>query len=103
MPRRDQIEKMLEREPRDVFLHFALAMELVKAGETSAALQRFDRVLELDGAYVPAYYQKGRLQIAMGHIDVAAATIRSGMRAAQAAGDTHASGELEALLQETTL
>ena len=100
MPRREQIEKMLEREPRDVFLHFALAMEMIKTGESTQALQRLDRVLELDAAYVPAYYQKARLQLALGQRPDAAATVRAGVRAAQAAGDMHAAGELEALVTE---
>ncbi|MCO6438700.1 MAG: tetratricopeptide repeat protein [Phycisphaerae bacterium] len=94
MPRRDQLEKMLQAEPGDVFLNFALAMELLKNGETDTALHQFDRVIELDRNYVAAYFQKAQLLSELGRTADARAVLESGLHAARNVGDSHAEMEL---------
>lgn len=98
MPSREQLERLLEKEPDDVFLNFALAMALSKEGSSSEALTRFDRVLELDPTYTAAHLQKGTQLIAMGRRDEARSTLQSGAASAKAAGDAHAASEMQKLL-----
>lgn len=99
MPRIEQLEKLLAAEPNDVFLNFALAMELAKLGRTAAGLAQFDRVIALNPNYAPAYFQKGKTFLDAGDHDGARATLRLGVERATAAGDHHAAAEMSELLQ----
>jgi predicted Zn-dependent protease len=98
MPSREQLERLLEKDPDDVFLNFALAMALAKEGSPSQALARFDRVLELDPTYTAAHLQKGTRLIAMGRRDEARLALQTGVTVAKTAGDAHAADEMQKLL-----
>ena len=96
--RREKIEQMLTKEPRDAFLNFSLAMELVKEGQTDLALSQFDRVLEVDGKYLAAHFQKGNTLLALRRLEDARAALGAGIRAAQSIGDSHAACEMQEVL-----
>jgi len=96
--RREKIEQMLHKEPRDAFLNFSLAMEMVKEGKTDLALSQFDRVLEVDGEYLAAHFQKGNTLLALRRLDDAREALRAGIRAARSVGDSHAVGEMQEVL-----
>ena len=98
MSRREKLEKMLEQQPDDPFLHYGLAMEHVKEGDLVAALGRFDRTLRMDADYVAAYFHKGNTLVGAGRIDEARATLQAGIEAARRKNDTHAEGEMQGLL-----
>lgn len=60
--RLNQIKEMLEQEPNDLFLNYALAIEL--SGNENSLVDaeiQFKKTLELNISYVPAYYQLGKL------------------------------------------
>ncbi|MBL7931542.1 MAG: tetratricopeptide repeat protein [Bacteroidia bacterium] len=58
----DMLYGMLKKEPNDLFLNYALGMELLNnASDLSIAKQQFQKVLNLNPEYVPAYYQLGKL------------------------------------------
>ena len=95
--RMDQIESMLAGDPKDTFLRYALALEYRSAGETALAAQKL-RELLADEAYVPAYLMAGQLWIALGDLEMAAETLRTGMGAAKVQGNEHAWGEMSQLL-----
>ena len=99
MSRREKIERLVEKEPDDVFLNFSLAMELVKEGLIDEAIARFDRVLELDSADIAAYVQKGSVLIDAGRSDDARATLSLGLAVAEKAGDTHMADQMRQLLK----
>jgi predicted Zn-dependent protease len=99
MPSMQQLQALLAKEPSDLFLNFALAMELAKNNRTDDSVAQFDKVLELDPRYLPAHFQKGRTLLAAGRRDEAKATLQAGIAAAQAAGDGHARDEMTELLQ----
>lgn len=82
MSRLEQIQELLVREPRDLFLNFGLAMELVKAGRRTEAVAQFDRLHELDPNYIPAYFQKANTLIALGEEEAAREELRRGIEAA---------------------
>lgn len=96
--RREKLERMLADEPKDLFLNYALAMELAKGEETAAALTRFDQVLAVDPTYTAAYYQKGSLLSSIGRREEASDVLRAGLAAAQRQGDAHAASEMQELL-----
>lgn len=98
MSRLDQIRKMLESEPDDVFLNFGLAVEYAKQGQVDEALAQFDRLHQIDANYVPAYFQRGNILLAHGRTEDAKAALMEGIRVAQRTGDLHAAGEMQEVL-----
>ena len=98
MPSSEQIRDLLAREPEDTFLNFGLAMALWSERDTNAALAQFERTLRIDGDYVPAHFQRGRLLAELGRDDDAIAVLNAGIEAAIRTGDTHAKGEMEEFL-----
>jgi len=99
MPNREQLEKLLASNPDDVFLNFGLAMELAKQEPKDAALERFQRVIELDPDYTAAYYQKARLLIGLVRQAEAREVLTVGVAAAERVGDRHAATEMGELLE----
>ncbi len=99
MTRRDKIERMLQDEPNDAFLHFGLAMELVKEGMTDKAITQFERVLAIDPLYTAAHHHLGNALIAAGRVEAARGVLSTGVDAARQIGNAHAEGEMLALLE----
>ncbi|MBA3312622.1 MAG: tetratricopeptide repeat protein [Planctomycetota bacterium] len=98
MSRRQQIEALLKDDPDDTFLNYALAKELVGAGDVEAGIAAFDRVLSLDPDYVPAYFQKAQTLASEGDVEAARDVLVRGIDVAQRVGDSHANGEMTAYL-----
>jgi len=98
MPRLDQIDTMLTKEPDDLFLNFARAMELGKLGRTDDAVLQFDRVITLNANYTPGHFQKGRTLLAAGRFEDAKSALRRGIEVARAAGEDHTADEMTELL-----
>ncbi len=98
MSRREQIEGLLRDDPEDTFLNYALAKEFASAGNVSAALVAFDRVLGLDPDYVPAYFQKAQTLATEGENELAREALVRGIEVAHRVGDAHAAGEMTAYL-----
>ena len=99
MSRIEQLTSLLAAEPDDVFLHFALAMELAKVGRTDEALSYFSRVNELDPDYTAAYVQKARILTEMKQPDAARQTITAGIEAARRTAESHTAEKLHEMLQ----
>ncbi|GAB4201480.1 MAG: hypothetical protein Fur0023_06030 [Bacteroidia bacterium] len=57
--RKNDILEMLKEHPNDVFLNYALGLELVSENQLEQAIQQFQKTIALDENYVPAYYQYG--------------------------------------------
>jgi tetratricopeptide (TPR) repeat protein len=95
----EQLKKLLETDPADVFLHFGLAMEYRKAGQGEEAIAQFRKINELNPTYVPAYFMQGQTLLAMDRRDVARAILTRGIEVAQNNNDPHAAAEMTETLQ----
>ncbi len=100
--RRAQIEAMLRDEPRDPFLRYALAMELVGEGDLSAAATEFQQILDDTPEYVPTYFQYGQTLTRLGDLDGARWILRQGEGIARSAGEHHTADEIRGLLESLT-
>ena len=98
MPRLEQLQKLLEREPDDTFLLYGIALEHKKAGDFDQALHFLSRVTELDPGYCYAYHQRGLVHEARGDIPAAKQAYQDGIAAATKKGDAHAREEIAAAL-----
>jgi tetratricopeptide (TPR) repeat protein len=100
MDRIDKLKAFLEANPDDSFLNHALALEHVKAGNTTAARTVFETLLARDPGYVGSYYHLGRLLETTGFVDEAIQCYSKGIEVAASQGDHHARGELQAALDD---
>ena len=57
----DMLLAMLEKEPEDLFLNYALGTEYVGELDVEQAEFQFKKVIKMDPGYIAAYYQLGKL------------------------------------------
>lgn len=98
--RMEQLKKMLAAEPNDAFCAYGLALEHAKRGETTQALEWFDRTLAADPDYCYAYFHKAKAQQSVGDDLAAMQTLQAGLNRARSCRDLKAAGEIEAFLDE---
>jgi predicted Zn-dependent protease len=98
MSRRAQLEALLSDEPQDVFLRYALAMELVAENEVEPALQIYSALRAHSPPYVPAFFMAGQQLTKLGRIEDARTVLREGIDQARLQGDGHAAGEMSQFL-----
>lgn len=84
---------MLEIEPSDIFLNYSLALEYFSLQEFEKAESGLNKVLELQGDYIPAYYQLGKLKEALGMTTAALNYYRKGLELARSQKNNKAVNE----------
>lgn len=97
----DAIEAMLADDPDDAFLRYGLAMEHASAGDDATCVTVLRDLIARTTAtpYVPAFLQAGQALVRLDRIEEACTVLRTGVDAARRAGDTHAQGEMQGLLE----
>lgn len=96
--RMKKLQQMLERDPDDLFLLYAVALEHRKGGALGESLSYLNRVLEKDAGYLGAYLMAGQVHEAAGDLEAARRVYRKGIEVARAKGESHAASEMEAAL-----
>ena len=94
-----QLTQLLEADPNDPFVTYALAMEHRKTGAHDDAVRWFDRTLEIDPDYHYAYFHKARVLEEANQPEAALACARQGLERARAGGDAKTIAELEDLIR----
>lgn len=89
---------MLEEDPEDPFLHYALGLEEYKLLHYQDALQHFNTCIEKDESYLPVYYQISKVFIELDITDVAKSYIQKGMELATDLKDLKTKSELTELM-----
>jgi len=89
-----QIEAMLESNPNDSFLIYAAGLEYSKRGMDSKAIELLKKVLEVDPAYLAAYFQLGQLLERTGNPEPAADVYSKGIAVADEQGEAKTKAEL---------
>ena len=100
MDRLATLQEFLRDDPDDPFTRFALAQEHAKRGDADRALAFYQALVRDRPDYVGTYYHLGALYRQLGRDDQAREVLSAGVRAATAAGDTHARAELQGALLE---
>jgi Tfp pilus assembly protein PilF len=93
-----KLQQMLEKQPNDTFLLYALAMEHKKSGTYADALNFLSRVIGKDPAYCAAYHQAAQIHELAGDLGAARKAYRDGIAAADRKGDFHAKEEMQSAL-----
>ena len=95
-----QIEAMLAEDPDDTFLRYGLAMEHASAGDDASCVSVLRDLIARTAAnpYVPAFLQCGQALVRLDRTEEACEVLKTGIAAAGRAGDLHAQGEMQGLL-----
>ena len=94
MDRMEKLKEYLAAQPQDSFLQHALALEHLKIGQESEALNLFTSILNRDPDYIGSYYHLAQLLQRQGKKEEALYWYQQGMTRARALGDKHAYNEL---------
>ncbi len=100
MSRLEKIREMLQHEPEDVFLRYALAMELDSAGNAEESLSLFAELMRGEPPHVPSYFRTAQILARSGKTAQVIEALQAGIRAAQDQGDQHTAMEMAQMLQE---
>jgi tetratricopeptide (TPR) repeat protein len=98
--RLQKLAEMLEKQPNDTFLLYAMGMEYLGMGEVNVAEKYFKLVLEFDKAYVATYYQLGILLTNNNRQNEAQDFLEKGYELAKQKGDLKTQNEFRSALDE---
>jgi predicted Zn-dependent protease len=93
-----QLQEFLADSPDDAELRYAVAMELLSTGTYAEAERSFRDLIAVQPGYVASYQMLGQTLIRLNREDDAKDVLRNGIAAARKAGNAHAEGEIQGLL-----
>jgi predicted Zn-dependent protease len=93
-----QLQEFLADSPDDAELRYAVAMELLSTGADAEAERSFRDLIVVQPAYVASYQMLGQTLIRLNRENDAKDVLRNGVAAARKAGNAHAEGEIQGLL-----
>ena len=94
------LTEILSQNPSDAFARYGLAMAYASEGRGDEALAEFDRTIEHTPDYVPAYQMSAQQLLKAGRPDEAKTRLNAGLAAAARTGNSHATSEMQAMLDE---
>jgi predicted Zn-dependent protease len=94
------LQEILALDPRNSFARYGIAMELASRGDTTAALEEFDRLLTNDPDYTAGYFMAAQTLVAAGKKPDAIERLKAGISCAARAGNSHALSEMQTMLSE---
>jgi predicted Zn-dependent protease len=97
-PRLRQLQEFLADSPGDPEIRYAVAMELLSLNAADEAIGSFRGLIADRPGYVPAYLMLGQTLVRSNREAEAKDVLRAGVAAAKTAGNTHAEGEIQVLL-----
>ena len=98
MPNPDILRKLIDKNPKDPFPRYGLAMELKNRGEHDASHAAFVELEEKFPDYVAQYLMHANLLTSMQRRDEARALLLRAIPIAEKQGNGHAAGELQGAL-----
>jgi len=100
MDRVAMLTEILAGNPDDAFARYGLALEYSKAGQIESALQEFKTLLEKNPDYTPGYFMAAQTLAGANRVPEAKRMLVDGITSARRTGNTHAQGEMTAMLEE---
>ncbi|MFN3529139.1 MAG: tetratricopeptide repeat protein [Bacteroidia bacterium] len=93
--RLEQLLQLLELQPNEGFLCYAIGMEYRKAKRFHEAIHWFKKTLEKDTQYLAAWYQLAEVQLEVGDKDSSKSAYEAGIRLATALNDVKSLAEFK--------
>ena len=98
-PRIKQIREWLAETPDDPELRYALALEHRSAGDTAGAAEQLKALIADKPDFVASYLMLAQALVTLIRDDDAKDVLRNGVAAAKRAGNEHAMGEMQGMLE----
>jgi len=98
LERLEQLRGLLADEPGDLFLRYAIALELKREGDMDQAIVELEAILADDAKHIASYYQLALLMADLGRTQEAIATCEAGAMQSLVTGDRKARQELLELM-----
>ncbi len=98
--RLQKLIEMLEKQPNDTFLLYAIGMEYLGMGNANVAEKYFKQVLEVDQNHVATHYQLGILFAQQNRENEAQPILEKGFELAKQKGDLKTQNEFRSALDE---
>lgn len=95
--RLEQLRAMLQEEPGDVFLRYAIALELRRSGETRQAVDMLEALVREHPGHLATYHQLATMLAELGNTEDAVACCEVGMLHCIVHGDMRTRSELREL------
>lgn len=92
-----QLRAMLQEEPGDPFLRYAIALELNRGGDREQACASLEALVRDVPGHVPSYYQLASILVELGRGKDAIEVCNAGSLQCIVAGDRKTRGELQVL------
>ena len=93
-----KLRALLEKEPDDGFLLYAIAQEYAKAGDTDQAVAHYDRAIAVDPKECYAFFHKAKVLEEARRVPEAVTALRAGLARARTVSDRKAASEIEGYL-----
>mgnify|MGYP003581313460 CR=1 FL=1 len=98
MSRLEELEQMLDENPEDPFLIYALAPEYENQNGTMQALLMYEHLVSNYPSYIGTYYHYAKLLYTAGNRAEACNLLEKGIQNGTVAKDIHAVNEMKGLL-----
>ena len=92
--------EILAVDPGNTFARYGLAMEYVSRGDAATGLTEFDALIAANPDYTAAYFMAAQTLAAASREAEAIARLKDGIASARRTGNSHAQGEMQAMLDE---
>lgn len=100
MGRIEELESMLDQQPEDPFLIYALAREYEKNQVTMQALLMYEHLITEHPKYIATYYHYAKLLYQAGNRKEAKRMLLKGIEYGEEVKDLHAVSEMRGLLSQ---
>jgi predicted Zn-dependent protease len=97
------LTEILSQNPADAFARYGLAMAYAADNRTEEALREFATTIHHNPDYVPAYQMSAQTLLKLGRTAAAEQRLTDGLAAAARTHNTHATSEMQAMLDDLTL
>ena len=94
-----QLTSLLNDDPTNSFLLFAISKEYERLGQVSTAVEWMENLRAKDPEYIGLYYHLGHQYEALGDLNAAKQILEQGISVAKGQNDLHALSELQSALQ----
>jgi Tfp pilus assembly protein PilF len=94
LSRKDMLLNLLEKDSGDVFLNYALALELESLGDYTEAEKQLLKTLKIDPDYLPCYHRLGQVAEKTKGPKEAIEYYKQGLELAKKQGNQKTAGEL---------
>lgn len=94
MKRKEELLEMLQTDPDDPFLTYALSLEIAKEGNIAEAIKALETLKNKRPDYLGLYHQLAHWQLQIERYEDGLATLSEGIKIADLQGNSKASNEM---------